>query len=200
MRVCARACVHPFSQLVPEVEAINPTVAPDEELTSTPTPAEKLPAISRKAAAAIPPPRDQPSQLFPKGSIHVDVQETRAQRVAPSTPGVLTRVKTTLHLETELTPGETLARDTSRQLQHDFQLIGERDFDFGPVWKFKTFTLFPRLAKLSHSDHLARVWFPVTFVVYLFVMLGQIGFMSGHYALLATSPCYNLAIASSGAS
>ena len=38
------------------------------------------------------------------------------------------------------------------------------------------------------------------FTLYVLVMLSQVGFLSGHYALLATSPCYNLAIASSGAS
>jgi hypothetical protein len=205
---CACACAWICSQLVPEDEAINPTAAAEDELTSTRTPtlAEKLPTISKKAAAANDPrARDPPSQLFPKaGSFQIDVEGPSSRAAAPphapSSPGVLARVKTTLHLEAELTAAEVLAKDTARQLQRDFQLIGERDFDFGPAWKFKTFVLFPRLAQLSQSDHLARVWFPVAFTVYVLVMLSQVGFLSGHYALLATSPCYNLAIASSGAS
>ena len=204
---CACACAWIRSQLVPEDEAINPTAAAEDELTSTRTPtlAEKLPTISKKAAAANLPARDPPSQLFPKaGSFQIDVEGPSSRAAAPlhapSSPGVLARVKTTLHLEAELTAAEVLAKDTARQLQRDFQLIGERDFDFGPAWKFKTFVLFPRLAQLSQSDHLARVWFPVAFTVYVLAMLSQVGFLSGHYALLATSPCYNLAIASSGAS
>ena len=45
----------------------------------------------------------------------------------------------------------------------------------GKWWSFKTFKLYPCLALMGSLDEPARVLFPIGYVLYLLVMLWQVG-------------------------
>ena len=56
--------------------------------------------------------------------------------------------------------------------------------------RFKTFVLFPALAKLAVTDHFMRVLFPIAFLGAFLSLLSEVD-IHRHYDLLKTSECYS---------
>ena len=84
-----------------------------------------------------------------------------------------------------------LSNETRKQIRKDYINKAAEDLDMGPVDTFKTFTLFPVLAKLQYSDHVARVIFPVAFAIFLFSAFDEADWFGPHYDLLRSSKCYS---------
>ena len=84
-----------------------------------------------------------------------------------------------------------LSSETRKQIRKDYINKAAEDLDMGPVDAFKTFMLFPVLAKLQYADHVARVIFPVAFAIFLFSALAEADWFGPHYDLLRSSKCYS---------
>ena len=84
-----------------------------------------------------------------------------------------------------------LSSETRKQIRKDYINKAAEDLDMGPVDTFKTFTLFPVLAKLQYSDHVARVIFPVAFAIFIFSAFAEVDWFGPHYDLLRSSKCYS---------
>ena len=84
-----------------------------------------------------------------------------------------------------------LSSETRKQIRKDYINKAAEDLDMGLVDTFKTFMLFPVLAKLQYSDHVARVIFPVAFAIFLFSAFAEADWFGPHYDLLRSSKCYS---------
>ena len=84
-----------------------------------------------------------------------------------------------------------LSSETRKQIRKDYINKAAEDLDMGPVDAFKTFMLFPVLAKLQYADHIARVIFPVAFAIFLFSAFAEADWFGPHYDLLRSSKCYS---------
>ena len=84
-----------------------------------------------------------------------------------------------------------LSSETRKQIRKDYINKAAEDLDMGPVDAFKTFMLFPVLAKLQYADHVARVIFPVAFAIFLFSAFAEADWFGPHYNLLRSSKCYS---------
>ena len=84
-----------------------------------------------------------------------------------------------------------LSSETRKKIRKDYINKAADDLDMGPLDTFKTFTLFPVLAKLQYSDHVARVIFPVAFAAFLFSAFDEADWFGPHYELLRSSTCYS---------
>ena len=84
-----------------------------------------------------------------------------------------------------------LSSETRKQIRKDYINKAAEDLDMGPVDAFKTFMLFPVLAKLQYADHVARVIFPVAFAIFLFSAFAEADWFGPHYDLLRSSKCYS---------
>ena len=91
---------------------------------------------------------------------------------------------------TDSSQGRRLSREAVKAIRKDFYHRAAEDLDMG-VWEnFKTFRLFPLLAKLQYADHVARVTFPVAFAIFIFSELGAVDWFEPHYERLSHSKCY----------
>ena len=91
---------------------------------------------------------------------------------------------------TDSSQGRRLSREAVKAIRKDFYHRAAEDLDMG-VWEnFKTFRLFPLLAKLQYADHVARVTFPVAFAIFIFSELGAVEWFEPHYERLSHSKCY----------
>ena len=84
-----------------------------------------------------------------------------------------------------------LSSETRKQIRKDYINKAAEDLDMGPVDAFKTFMLFPVLAKLQYADHVARVIFPVAFAIFIFSAFAEVDWFGPHYDLLRSSKCYS---------
>ena len=84
-----------------------------------------------------------------------------------------------------------LSNETRKQIRKDYINKAAEDLDMSPVDTFKAFTLFPVLAKLQYSDHVARVIFPVAFAIFIFSAFAEVDWFGPHYDLLRSSKCYS---------
>ena len=55
----------------------------------------------------------------------------------------------------------------------------------------QVYYLFPLLASLRHLDHVSRFAFPFVYLLYVVVILDEVGWGRAHMDLLSGEPCYN---------
>jgi len=94
-------------------------------------------------------------------------------------------------LSITLTNGVAL-RDTRSELKKTYEKAATVDLDKGWWWTFKTFHLFPfMIARLRKLDHIARVVFPLAYIIYTLIQLIEVDFGRAQFDQLATAPCFS---------
>lgn len=142
----------------------------------------RLPAIARKASKASP----APTALAAPGGPADAAPETQLNISDFMTS------KPSEHERDHKAPKATDKRATAA-LRKQYQRLAARDMDKGPVWRFKTFTLFPILSGVRNLDHYCRWLYPCAYAVYVLTTFSGIGFAAPHMDKLLQTECFRLA-------
>ncbi len=83
-----------------------------------------------------------------------------------------------------------LHQGTAQELKREYATIASVSLDKDWIWKFKVFWLFPLLNQLQTLDHVFRVLFPLSYLIFIMYYGAQVNFGSNHFGALEDSECY----------
>ena len=140
-----------------------------------------------------PPTEDPPAAATAPRALAAGWVAGRGSVQAQSMKRVIKRVDSTIFRKPKNTDSSQLrrlSREAVKAVRKNYIHRAAEDLDMGFWENFKTFRLFPVLAKLQYADHVARVAFPVAFAIFIFSELGAVGWFEPHYERLSHSKCY----------
>ena len=80
------------------------------------------------------------------------------------------------------------------RLRSAYRTQAQIDLNKGWIWRFKTFTLFPLIARVRFLDHIFRFLFPVCYLCFVLIHMNEINYGVDHQALLNNNPCYKMLV------